>query len=148
VIWIWFENHNYNEIVGSGAAPYFNRTLIAGCGLATNYHNITHPSLPNYIAATSGKSLAALGPLRNDCNATGACRTPPASIFAQAPWGRAYAESTPKPCQHNFFGLYAASHNPAVYYRNLTDCAVNAVGFSRLAQDLDADTLPAFAFIT
>ena len=29
------------------------------CGLATNYHDVTHPSLPNYIAATSGLSYSA-----------------------------------------------------------------------------------------
>jgi hypothetical protein len=51
VIWIWFENHSSSVIIGSSQAPYFN-TLAKQCGLATNFHNITHPSLPNYIAAT------------------------------------------------------------------------------------------------
>lgn len=48
VIWIWIENHNYDEIVGSPEAPYING-LAGECGLATNYHNVSHPSLPNYI---------------------------------------------------------------------------------------------------
>src|ERR1700752_3953029 len=52
-IWIWLENHSYGTILGSSQAPYFN-TLAKDCGLAANYHNVTHPSLPNYIAATSG----------------------------------------------------------------------------------------------
>ena len=51
----------------------------------TNYHSLVHPSLPNYIAATSGLAVNALGPLRNDCNATGPCHTRAMSIFAQAP---------------------------------------------------------------
>jgi len=28
-----------------------NGTLTSGCGLALNYHNVTHPSLSNYLAA-------------------------------------------------------------------------------------------------
>jgi phosphatidylinositol-3-phosphatase len=40
---------------GSSSAPYIN-SLANGCGLATNYKAVSHPSLPNYIAATSGDS--------------------------------------------------------------------------------------------
>src|SRR5439155_24374133 len=42
VVWIWMENHSYDAIVGSSDAPYENQ-LIADCGLATNYHNVSHP---------------------------------------------------------------------------------------------------------
>ena len=55
VIWIFMENHGYNQVIGAKAAPYEN-LLASQCGLATNYHGITHPSLPNYIAATSGST--------------------------------------------------------------------------------------------
>src|SRR5438270_12478182 len=51
VVWIWMENHGYGSIIGSRQAPYIN-SLAARCGLATNYHSVSHPSLPNYIAAT------------------------------------------------------------------------------------------------
>ena len=47
------ENQSFSSVIGATSAPYLN-SLTASCGLATNYHNITHPSLPNYIAATSG----------------------------------------------------------------------------------------------
>ena len=47
------ENKPYDAVIGSPSAPYENQ-LAAACGLATNYHAVTHPSLPNYIAATSG----------------------------------------------------------------------------------------------
>jgi hypothetical protein len=148
VVWIWFENHSYGSIVHSADAPFFNKILADGCGLATNYHNITHPSLPNYIAATSGLGGPALARFRSDCNAVGPCRSRAMSIFAQVPsWG-AYAESMIKPCQLQFKSPYAASHNPAVYYRGLTDCAADDVGLAQLRQDLAADTLPAFVMIT
>src|SRR5207237_8819953 len=115
VVWIWFENHSYDEIVGSPDAPYMNR-LAARCGLATSYHALAHPSLPNYIAATSGMSVSALGPLREDCDGSGGCRIAAPNVFLQAPsWG-AYAESLPSPCATGFVGTYAANHNPAGYY--------------------------------
>jgi phosphatidylinositol-3-phosphatase len=54
VVWIWMENHSFSDIIGHRSqAPYIN-SLAASCGLATDYHNTTHPSLPNYLAATSG----------------------------------------------------------------------------------------------
>src|SRR5262245_21207914 len=146
VVWIWLENHGYDEIVGASDAPFINRTLIAGCGLATNAHNETHPSLPNYIAATSGLGPGRLGRWASDCNATAGCLTRAPSLFGQpASWG---ALAVPKPCVHRFTGLYAASHNPAVYYRGLADCPLHDVPYARLAQDLGADTLPAFVFVT
>lgn len=59
VVWIWMENHSFSDIIGSSQAPYLN-SLASECGLATNYHNVSHPSLPNYLAATSGLSPNAL----------------------------------------------------------------------------------------
>src|SRR5438552_616488 len=50
---IVLENHDYAEIVGSSNAPYIN-SLIAMGGLATNYKDTNHPSLPNYLHMISG----------------------------------------------------------------------------------------------
>jgi phosphatidylinositol-3-phosphatase len=61
------ENHSYPSIIGSPQAPYENR-LANSCGLATNYHNISHPSLPNYVGATSGLSVGAVQKFSSDCN--------------------------------------------------------------------------------
>src|SRR5689334_12214092 len=65
VVWIWFENHGYDQIVGSSDAPFMNE-LARTCGLATSYRAITHPSLPNYIAATSGLAGGALDRFGHD----------------------------------------------------------------------------------
>ena len=148
VVWIWFENHSYGAVVGSPDAPHINKRIIRGCGLATNYHALTHPSVPNYIAATSGLPLNALGALRNDCNATGPCHTGADSIFAVAPSWNAYEESMRRPCTHWFTGAYAASHNPAVYYTNLHDCRERDVNIRALKPALANDTLGSFVFIT
>jgi phosphatidylinositol-3-phosphatase len=148
VAWIWFENHGYDRIVGSRDAPFMNGVLARGCGLATDYHAIAHPSLPNYIAATSGLAGRELAPFRNDCNARGDCRIGAPSLFEQAGSWRAYAESMRKPCTRFFTGAYAASHNPAVYYTRLADCAERAVGMKTLRADVATDALPSFVFIT
>ena len=47
------ENTPYVDVIGSAQAPFAN-ALASECGLATNYHNLTHPSAPNYLGATSG----------------------------------------------------------------------------------------------
>ncbi|HEX5296474.1 MAG TPA: hypothetical protein VFW50_05765 [Streptosporangiaceae bacterium] len=53
------------------------------CGSAANYHNITHPSLPNYIAATSGLPLSSLQAFLPDCSPAAGCNTAAKSIFGQ-----------------------------------------------------------------
>jgi hypothetical protein len=147
VVWIWMENHSYGEIIGAKEAPYTN-TLAGQCGLATNYHNISHPSLPNYIAATSGLPLAALTRFSSDCRPTRKCTTSAASIFAQVPGWKAYEESMPKNCYRRNKRRYAVRHNPPPYYTTLAECAFKDVPYTQLALDLAAHTLPAFAFIT
>src|SRR5882724_9764096 len=50
------ENHGYDQIVGSRAAPYINGTLIQQGALLTNYHAVHHPSQPNYLELFAGSS--------------------------------------------------------------------------------------------
>lgn len=117
VVWIVLENVGYS-VVGSPQAPYLN-ALTATCGLATNDVAVAHPSLPNYIALTSGSTQGIV-----DDNEPSAHRLHVANIFSQlrGNW-RALAESMPSPCDRVTSGQYAARHNPAVYYTNLPDCA-------------------------
>ena len=90
VIWILLENHSLGDIIGNTAqAPYIN-TLAGECGLATNYHNVSHPSLPNYIAMTSGLSGRAIKPFDSDCSPSKKCSTSAPSIFGQGETWKAY----------------------------------------------------------
>jgi hypothetical protein len=50
---IMMENTGYNALIGNPNAPWINQAA-ATYGLATNYTGVTHPSQPNYIAATAG----------------------------------------------------------------------------------------------
>ena len=148
VVWIWMENHNYGQIVGSPDAPYIN-SLIDACGLATNFHNITHVSLPNYIGAVTGLPLADLLKFDVDCRPSTTCSTDAPSIFSQVPSWKGYMESMTTNCQPTGFIGYAVRHNPPPYLTSLAaTCPTFDVPYTDLQADLDADTLPAFSFIT
>jgi phospholipase C len=149
VIWIWMENHSFSEIIGNKSqAPYIN-SLVASCGLAANYHVTTHPSLPNYLAATSGLAQARLPRLSFlDCTPSVVCATSAPSIFGQGETWKAYQESMPSPCGKSDSGQYAVRHNPPPYYTSLSGCATRDVPYSQLSADLAGNALPAFSFIT
>ena len=148
VIWIFMENHSFSDIISNAAqAPYIN-SLAAECGLATNYHNISHPSLPNYIAATSGLSGRALKTFNPDCSPSKKCSTPAPSIFGEGETWKAYQESMPANCNPANSGEYAVRHNPPPYYTTLAGCSSLDVPYTQLASDLTNGTLPAFSFIT
>jgi phospholipase C len=148
VIWVWMENHSYTDIIGNTAqAPYIN-SLATSCGLATNYHNIRHPSLPNYIAATSGLTANAVNKFTSDCSPSSTCDTSAPSIFGQGETWKSYEEDMPSNCDLTNAGNYAVRHNPAAYYTTLAGCSTNDVPYTQLASDLAGNTLPAFSFVT
>jgi hypothetical protein len=120
VVWIVFENKGYGDVIGSQNAPYIN-SLASQCGLATNFYAETHPSLPNYIAMTSGSTQ---GVADDGDPASHPLDVP--SIFSQLGTGgwRSLEESMPSNCYLSSSGLYAVRHNPAAYYTNVrSDCA-------------------------
>jgi hypothetical protein len=147
VIWVWMENHSYSTIIGSSSAPYINK-LAGECGLASNYHNISHPSLPNYIGATSGLSVTAVQAFASDCDPSSSCDTSGPSIFSQVTSWKTYEESMPSDCDGSDAGNYAVRHNPPPYYTTLSGCSSFDVPYTELGPDLARNTLPSFAFIT
>jgi phospholipase C len=147
VIWIVMENHSYSTIIGSSQAPYIN-SLSKSCGLATNYHNVSHPSLPNYVALTSGLGLSGISQFTSDCDPVSPCVASAPSIFGQTKSWKSYEESMPSNCFKTSSGEYAVRHNPAAYYTTLSGCATNDVPYPQLASDLKRNRLPAFSFIT
>ena len=81
VVWILMENKDYSSVIGPGSAPFINR-LARTYGLATNYSAISHPSLPNYIALTSGSDQGI-----SDDSDPSSHRLNVPSIFSQLPGG-------------------------------------------------------------
>lgn len=148
------ENQPGNVIIGNSAnAPYIN-SLINQYSVATNYFSVTHPSLPNYLAITSGSTDG----ITYDCNppAAGCMLNVPNIADRIESSGRTwkeYAESMPSACYMYNYGDYATKHNPFVYYSDIADnkarCDNHVVPFTQLSTDLKSlSTTPDFAFIT
>jgi hypothetical protein len=96
VLWIVMENKAYGDVIGSPVAPYENQ-LARRCGLATSYYVVAHPSLPNYIAHTSGETHGI-----NDNDPPAAHTLAGASLYSQLraagkDW-RNYEENAPGNC--------------------------------------------------
>jgi hypothetical protein len=114
VVWILMENKGYGLIMGSSSAPYENQ-LAARCGSAKNFYAEGHPSLPNYIAMTSGSPQGI-----NDDSGPASHQLNVPSIFSQVGGGwRSLQESMPSNCALGSSGDYAVRHNPAAYYTNI-----------------------------
>ena len=145
---IVMENKESSEVLGSSSSPYVSR-LARRYGVATRSYAIRHPSLPNYLALTSGSTDG----IASDCIA---CHVAAPNIVDQLEaagisW-KAYMEDLPGPCSAvATAGGYAKKHDPFMYYddvaRNRRRCA-NVVPFDRLASDLRHATLPMFSFIS
>jgi chitodextrinase len=123
VVWVVMENHSYSQIIGNTtSAPYIN-SLALQYGNLTNMFAESHPSLPNYIAMTSGSTQGITddsGPSSHLLNV--------ANIFTQLGTGsRALEESMPSNCDKSDSGDYAVRHDPAVYYTNFTQCSTQVV---------------------
>ncbi|MGN6380931.1 MAG: alkaline phosphatase family protein [Gaiellales bacterium] len=156
VIVIVLENHSYAQLIGppgspaAGQAPFLN-SIARHCGMATQYHSVTHPSLPNYLAITGGSTHG----LARDTNT----QVPGPSIFSaldavHGSWA-VYAEDMPGPCwtKRTSATGYTPHHNPVVSYAGLTaDCQTHDLPLGtpsagRLADALRTQTLPSYSLI-
>jgi phospholipase C len=134
VVVVLLENHTFEEIAGH--SPYLN-ALARACGLATGYSAVAHPSLPNYLALTSGSAHG----IASDCTE---CTVSAPSIFGQlrGDW-RSYLQSLPAPgFRGAFSGKYAKKHNPAAYFVPIAAAyETNAVPLGAFRRDLARDRL-------
>lgn len=145
---VLFENHDYNEIVGSANAPYFN-SLIASYGLATNYNDSgVHPSLPNYLVLASGDAQY---PGIIDVDPTQIPYFPAkkpnlgTQLQAKGVKWRSYQESMGTACKLTGAGTYAPKHDPFLYFDDMQNgpnglCAATNVDYSNFAADLAGGT--------
>jgi phosphatidylinositol-3-phosphatase len=151
VIVIVEENKAYDQVMGR--APY--QTAVAkACGHAANMHAEAYPSLPNYVAMTSGGVPAPV--VGRDCQPTGGCLTTSDSIFAQTggSW-RVYAESMPSNCSRSNTrdGLYVPRHTAAPYFTGLaSECLkrqlpLGTTTTGAFSSDLRAGTLAEFSLV-
>ena len=138
VFLIIMENKTFDEALQGT----YTASLASKFALATNYHAITHPSLPNYLALTSGstwgiksdsyQALPSGEDLGNELTS------------ASIPW-RAYMESMTNGCLDSS-KPYKLGHNPFAFYGG--QCPSNVVPLSQLDADLSGGNIPAFVWIT
>jgi hypothetical protein len=131
VVVIMEENLSYPNAIGSAKAPYLNM-LAQDCALATSFHNETHGSQPNYMAATSGF-------------ATGVgVHTSNTSIFQQVASWNELEESMGGNCGATA-PHYKRGHDPAFWYKPIAaDC--KQLDVPMRASDAGATTLPTAAY--
>jgi len=133
---IVMENKSPGDVL---AAPYAS-SLARQFAVATNYHAVSAPSVPNYLALTSGSTW--------DVHDDGYYRLPATGIGYQLtqagiPW-RAYMEGLTGNCFNSPYP-YALKHDPFAYYGG--ECPTNVVPLTALDADLIGDT-PNFVWIT
>ena len=134
---IVMENHTAEQAL---SGP-FTASLANEYGVAENYHAIGHPSVPNYLALTSGSTWGV-----DDDSYHALPRQDIGSELTRArlSW-RAYMEGlTDAGCIDSPIP-YDPGHNPFAYYGGA--CPANVVPLTSLAGDLAGGT-PRFSWIT
>ena len=146
VIVVVEENHNYSQVIGTGAMPYLS-SLANQYGLATQYYANTHPSIGNYFMMTTGQIIT------NNDNYTGTVTADNLvrHLIADGKTWKSYAEGLPSVGYvGGDTGLYARRHNPFTYLSDVFNSSVqklNLVPFTQFATDLNNNALPDIAFI-
>jgi len=152
-VWvIMMENTGYSHLIGNSNAPWIN-SAAATNGLATNYTGVSHPSQPNYIAATSGSTNG----VTNDNDVTIDVANVVDQIEGSGRTWKGYMQSyfaggnTNKLAHSAGNQLYERKHNPFVSYADVQSNPArmaNLVDFSQLSSDLGSGNAPAYSWIS
>jgi len=147
---IMMENTGYGTLIGNPNAPFTNFAA-ATTGLATNYYGVSHPSQPNYIAATSG----ALNGVMNDNDITIDVPNIVDQLESGGKTWKAYMQSyslCSSPLDHACGNqLYERKHNPFISYQNVQNNparVANIVDFGQFSTDLVNNTVADYVWIS
>ncbi len=149
---IMMENTGYSHLIGNSNAPWIN-SAAATYGLATNYTGVSHPSQPNYIAATSGSTHGVV----NDSDVTIDVPNIVDQIETSGRSWTGYMQSyfaggnTNKLASSAGNQLYERKHNPFVSYLDVQSSPsrmANLVDFSQLETDLASGNAPSYSWIS
>jgi phosphatidylinositol-3-phosphatase len=146
------ENHSIQQIF-PGGMPYL-WSLAQRYAYATDWSDVAHPSLPNYLAIFGGSAFND----PQDCAPAPGCSYPGPSVFGQAlargESAKAYEESMPQPCDAGFVGEYDVNHNPWAYFPSeaascrADDVPAGTPAGGALANAVRAGALPDIGLIT
>jgi phosphatidylinositol-3-phosphatase len=152
ILVIMEENHSIQQIFPTGM-PYL-WSLAQRYAYATDWSDVGHPSLPNYLAIFGGSAFNE----PQDCAPGPGCTYPAPSVFGQAlsrgQTAKAYEESMPQPCDPGFAGEYDVNHNPWAYFPGeaascrADDVPAGTPAAGALSADVRAGGLPAVGLVT
>ncbi len=147
---IMMENTGFDTLIGNSNAPFINAAA-SNYGLATNYFGVTHPSQPNYIAATSGSTNG----VADDSDTTIDVANIVDQFETHGKTWKAYMRSyslCTTPLDHSCGNqLYERKHNPFISYLDVQSNparVANIVDFSQFATDLASGKVPNYVWIS
>ncbi|KAF9575033.1 hypothetical protein EC968_004530 [Mortierella alpina] len=144
---IFLENTNY-----ALAASDANLQAFVPQGITlTNYHAVTHPSEPNYVATIGGDYF---GMEDDDYHAIPSNYTTIVDLLEKKnlSW-KAYQEDMPAACYKGYEneGLYFRKHNPFIIFDSIATNPArcnNIVPATQLEQDIASGSIPNYSFYT
>lgn len=153
VVIIMLENHSDKSIIGDPAAPTLTRYANL-YGYASNYYGVTHPSLPNYLAITSGNNWYSNS---DDPTQRFDHRNIVDEMEARHVSWKAYMQGLPSagyggnfyPSEAN--ATYVIRHDPFMLYddvRNNARRRAKVVPLTQLSTDIEKGSLPRFMWIS
>lgn len=146
---IMMENTGFDSLIGNPNAPWINAAA-GKYGLATSYFGVTHPSQPNYVAATAGIQ-------GNDSDANEILPVPNIvdQLESNGKTWKAYMQSYSL-CTNPLAAacgnqLYERKHNSFVSFADVQSSPTrmaNIVDLSQLNTDLASGTVPDYVWIS
>lgn len=150
---IMLENHSQSSVIDDVNAPYIT-SLAHDYGMASNYYGVTHPSLPNYVAAISGSNWF----VQDDNPANRFDHTNLVDqLEASGHSWAAYMESMPEAgwtgdnYPSNSVALYASKHNPFILFSDIRSNPARTAKikpYTSFAGDLASGNVPDFVWIS
>jgi hypothetical protein len=144
------ENHSADQVLPSGM-PYLD-TLAKQYGQATQWSDISHPSLPNYLSIAAGSDFG----ISSDCTPS-SCSVKTQSVFGMAvaagKTAKVYQESMTANCEADYTNDYDVNHNPWAYFTGESvACRANDVPSGTttggaLLSDVQGGNLPAVGLL-
>ena len=155
VFLIVMENAHWSQIKGSASAPFINNTLLPVASYCAQYY--TPPgfasSLPDYLWLEGGTNYGILDSAEPSAHVITSTNHLVTRLKNAGISWKTYQENiTGSACPTSSSGLYAAYHNPFVYFTdiisNATYCVSHQRPYSELAGDLRSNTVARYNFIT
>jgi phosphatidylinositol-3-phosphatase len=147
---IMMENTGFGTLIGNPNAPFTNAAA-ANFGLASNYFGVTHPSQPNYIAATSGSTNGVTNDNDTIINVANIVDQLEANGKTWKAYMQSYSLCTTKFAHACGIQLYERKHNPFISYQDVQSNPARVakiVDFSQFATDLASGNVADYTWIS